>query len=97
MDDANDFDGLRLRSPSSLRTPSTLKYAPVNRIKRARVARALSGRLDRVGVLGGENWGHTGCVALLGRSCSSFTPDSDGRRLDGELLWTWSWRSYLLL
>lgn len=62
MDDANDFDSLCLRSPSSLRIPSTLKYAPVNRIKRARVARALSGRLDRVGVLGGENWGHTGCV-----------------------------------
>lgn len=62
MHDADDLDDLCLRSPSSLRTPSTLKYAPLNRIKRARVGRALSGRLDRVGVLGGENWGHTGCV-----------------------------------
>ncbi|KAG2348948.1 WD40 repeat-like protein [Suillus weaverae] len=62
MDDASDLDDLHLRSPSSLRTPSTLKYAPVNRIKRARVARALGGRLDRVGVLGGEDWGHSGCV-----------------------------------
>ncbi|KAG1783294.1 WD40 repeat-like protein [Suillus placidus] len=62
MDNPSDLDDLHLRSPSSLRTPSTLKYAPVNRIKRARVARALGGRLDRVGVLGGEDWGHTGCV-----------------------------------
>ncbi|KAG2367342.1 WD40-repeat-containing domain protein [Suillus spraguei] len=62
MDDANDIDDLNLRSPWSLRIPLTLKYAPANRINRARVARALSGRLDRVGVLGGEDWGHTGCV-----------------------------------
>ncbi|KAG1892413.1 WD40 repeat-like protein [Suillus subluteus] len=62
MDDAGDHVDLHLRSPSSLRAPSTLKCAPVNRLKRARVARALSERLDRVGVLGGEDWGHTGCV-----------------------------------
>jgi hypothetical protein len=71
MDDVDDFDDIHLCPSSSLRTPSTLKCAPVNRIKRARVARALSGRLDRVGVLGGENWGHTGCVTLFDRSCSS--------------------------
>ncbi|KAG2141736.1 WD40 repeat-like protein [Suillus bovinus] len=62
MDDADDIDDLHLRYPSSLRAPSTLKSAPMNRIKHMRVARALSGRLDRVSVLGGEDWGHTGCV-----------------------------------
>ncbi|KAG1755653.1 WD40 repeat-like protein [Suillus lakei] len=62
MDDVDKLDELHIRLPSLLRTPSTLKYAPVNRTARARLARALSGRLDRVGVLGGEDWGHTGCV-----------------------------------
>lgn len=62
MDDADDLDKLHLRSPSLLHTPSTLKYATMNRIMHARVARALSGRLDRVSVLGGQDWGHTGCV-----------------------------------
>lgn len=65
MDDVEDFDDLHIRLPVSLRNPSTLKYAPVQRTKRARLARALSGRLDRVGVLGGEDWGHTGCVTSL--------------------------------
>ncbi|KAG1754079.1 WD40 repeat-like protein [Suillus paluster] len=62
MDDADGLDDLHIRLPSSLRTPSTLKYAPAHRTQRARLARALSGRLDRVGVLGGDDWGHTGCV-----------------------------------
>ncbi|OAX43460.1 WD40 repeat-like protein [Rhizopogon vinicolor AM-OR11-026] len=65
MDDVDDFDDLYVRLPASLRNPSTLKYAPAQRTKRARLARALSGRLDRVGVLGGEDWGHTGCVNAL--------------------------------
>ncbi|KAG0709673.1 WD40 repeat-like protein [Suillus ampliporus] len=63
MDDTDsNLDDLHIRLPSSLRIPSTMKYAPAHRAKRARLARALSGRLDRVGVLGGEDWGHTGCV-----------------------------------
>jgi len=61
----DDIDDLHVRFPVSLRNPSTLKYAPAQRTKRARLAGALSGRLDRVGVLGGEDWGHSGCVTFI--------------------------------